>query len=352
MIRLLLVTGTSDLAARTAAALKNDASMQLIGVTENGEEALAMAIGLRPDVVAIELRLPNGDSVETVKEIMIATPRPVVAIFGRDGVQMGAVSERALEAGALAVIAAPDLAANPAENDSIEKFLSTIRGMAQVKVVRHRRKKRKAEPGLEKSPDDLERPVSIIGIAASTGGPTALRVILRTIPAEFPAPILIVQHMSDGFIEATAAHLDAAVALTVKIAADGERLRPGFVYLAPDSRQLGVFGKTRIRVADDAPVSGFRPSASYLFRSISGNFKKEALAIVLTGMGDDGILGLMDLRRQGGRVIAQDESTSAVFGMPKAAILAGLADFILPLEAIADRMIALTSPARPELGRR
>lgn len=342
MIRLLLVTGTPDLAARTAAALRNDSSMKLIGVAENGEQALAMATGLRPDVVAVEIRLPDGDSAETVKEIMIAAPRPVVVIAGQDGARRGMVAERALEAGALAVIAAPDAVADSVENVSMEKFLSTIRVMAQVKVVGHRRKKHKAEADSKKPKDGVEGPVSIIGIAASTGGPVALRAILRNIPAAFPAPILVVQHMSDGFIEGVATHLDATIPLRVKIAADGEWLRPGIVYLAPDRYQLGVSGKTRIRIVDDPPVNGFKPSASYLFRSISISFKDEALAVILTGMGDDGTEGLADLRRRGGRVIAQDQKTSAVFGMPKAAVLAGLVDFVLPLEAISEKMVTLT----------
>lgn len=337
MIRLLLVTTSSDLADWTATALRTDPSMNLVGIARDGEQALAMSVDLQPDVVAVEFGLSGGDSADTVKEIMIASPRPVVVIAGHES--GGGTSERVLEAGALAVIASPVMD----DDSSMSKFLSTLRAMAQVMVVRQRRRKRRQETETEPVGGELQRPASVVGIAASTGGPAALRSILAALPAAFPVPILIVQHISDGFIEGVAARLDATVPLAVRIAVDGECLRPGYVYLAPDGRQLGLSGKTRIRVADDAPLDAFRPSATYLFRAIADCFKEEALAVVLTGMGEDGIAGLADIRRRGGRIIAQDESTSAVFGMPKAAILAGLADYVLPLEAIADKLVVLTS---------
>lgn len=339
MIRLLLVTTSADLAERTFAALRADTSMGLVGVARDGEQALAMSVDFQPEVVAVELGLAGGDSVDTIREIMIASPRPVVVIAGQESGGVGGTSERALEAGALAVIAAP----LPDDGPSMSKFLSTIRAMAQVMVVRQRRRERRAEIVTGVPGGAAPRLASVVGIAASTGGPAALRSILAALPADFPAPILVVQHMSDGFIEGVAARLDATVPLSVRVAVDGERLRPGFVYLAPDGRQLGLSGKTRIRVTDDAPVDAFRPSATHLFRAIADCFREEALAVVLTGMGDDGIAGLADIRRRGGRIIAQDENTSAVFGMPKAAILAGLVDDVLPLEAIADKLVALTN---------
>jgi two-component system chemotaxis response regulator CheB len=131
------------------------------------------------------------------------------------------------------------------------------------------------------------------------------------------------------------------VPLNVKVATNGERLRPGTVYLAPDCYQLGVSGRSRIRVTDDAPVGGFKPSGSYLFGSIARAFKDESLAVVLTGMGDDGTKGLRSLRKAGGKAIAQDEKSSIVFGMPKAAIGAGLVDFVLPLQSIAEKIVAM-----------
>lgn len=338
MIRLLLITTSPDLAGRTAAALRTDTSMTLAGIARNGEQALAMSNELRPDVVAIELELTGHDGADAIKEIMIASARPVVAIAGHGGAGAGAIADRALEAGALAVIPAP----LPDDHPSMVKFLSTIRAMAQVMVVRQRRRERRQ--GIEAEPPDCkaQHVASVVGIAASTGGPAALRTILAALPAAFPAPVLVVQHMSGGFIEGVAARLDAAVSLTVKVAVDGERLRPGFVYLAPDERQLGLSGKARVRVTDDPAVGAFRPSATHMFRTMADCFKDEALAVVLTGMGDDGIAGLADIRRRGGRIIAQDENTSTVFGMPKAAILAGLVDYVLPLETIADKLIALT----------
>ncbi|WP_027998864.1 chemotaxis protein CheB [Sinorhizobium arboris] len=340
MIRILLATPTPDLEELVKSAAEIDPSVELVGVASTGKGAVRMTRKLLPDIVAVELRLAGDDGAETVSEIMITAPTPVVMVAYHDGSQLGAMSARALEAGALAVIPAPT--GGPHEQGAVEKFLSTVKAMAQVKVVRQWRKKTNGNRPIEHAVRPAsETPIGIVGIAASTGGPTAIRSILKELPSDFPAPILIVQHMSNGFIEGVAASLDAAIALNVKVGVNGELLRPGTVYLAPDGHQLGVSGKSRLRVVDEAPIQGFKPSGSYLFGSIARAFKSESLAVVLTGMGDDGTEGLRALHVAGGKVIAQDERSSVVFGMPKSAISAGLVDFVLPLEGIAAKITAL-----------
>ncbi|MBP1886657.1 chemotaxis protein CheB [Sinorhizobium mexicanum] len=340
MTRILLATATPGLEQLVKRAAATDAAVELVGVARSGKDAVRTAGRLLPDIVAMELR--DDDTAETVREIMIIAPTPVVMVSYQDGSQLGAMSARALEAGALAVIPAPIASGTSLEQAAIDKFLSTIKAMAQVKVVRQWRKKTSGDLPVEGATRPVARsPVGIVAIAASTGGPAAIRSILRELPADFPAPILIVQHMSDGFIDGVAASLDATVALKVKVGVNGERLRPGTVYLAPDSHQLGVSGKSRLRVADEAPIQGFKPSGSYLFGSIARAFRAESLAVILTGMGDDGTEGLRALHVAGGKVIAQDEKSSVVFGMPKSAISAGLVDFILPVEEIARKIAAL-----------
>lgn len=162
------------------------------------------------------------------------------------------------------------------EQPAIEKFLSTIKAMSQVKVVRQWRQKVRGDRAAKDQPPTARTPIGIVGIAASTGGPAAIRAILKDISADLPVPILIVQHMSNGFIDGVAASLNATVPLTVKVARNGELLKPGTVYLAPDNCQLGVSGRSRLRVSDDAPVNGFKPSGSYLFGSIARAFKGES----------------------------------------------------------------------------
>ncbi|WP_324764817.1 chemotaxis protein CheB (plasmid) [Sinorhizobium meliloti] len=342
MTRILLATPTPDLEELVKDAAETDSSVELVGVAKTGKDAVKMIRKLLPDIVAVEVRLAGDDGAETVREIMITAPTPVVMVAYHNGSQLGAMSARALDAGALAVIPAPTGSGKPHERGAVEKFLSTLKAMAQVKVVRQWRKKTNGDRPVE----DIARPppdtaIGVVGIAASTGGPTAIRSILRELPSDFPAPILIVQHMSNGFIEGVAASLDATIALSVKVGVNGERLRPGTVYLAPDGHQLGVSGRSRLRVVDEDPIQGFKPSGSYLFGSIARAFKSDSLAVVLTGMGDDGTEGLRALHVAGGKVIAQDEQSSVVFGMPKSAISAGLVDFVLPLEGIAAKITAL-----------
>ncbi|ACP21840.1 CheB, chemotaxis response regulator containing a CheY-like receiver domain and a methylesterase domain CheB (plasmid) [Sinorhizobium fredii NGR234] len=340
MVRILLATSRVDLQELVERAVRSDASAELLGVARSFAEAVTMARQLSPDIVTMELRLGEHDSVEAVREIMVSAPAPIVMVSRVE--ELGSVAARALDAGALAVIPAPPPVDGRLEKAATEKFLSTIKAMAHVKVVRQWRKKSGGDGRNDQG--DLaaaHAPIGIVGIAASTGGPAAIRSILMNVSSKFPAPILIVQHMSSGFIDRVAASLDATVPLNVKVATDGERLRAGMVYLAPDGRQLGVSGRSRIRVVNDAPVDGFKPSGSYLFGSIARAFKGEALAVILTGMGNDGTEGLRALREAGGKAIAQDEESSVVFGMPKSAIGAGLVDFVLPLESIGGKIVAL-----------
>lgn len=188
----------------------------------------------------------------------------------------------------------------------------------------------------------------VVAIAASTGGPAALYRLLSELPGNFTAPILVVQHISRGFIPGLASWLNAASRLRVKIADAGDPLLPSTVYLAPDDRHLAVTGGKTVALASVEPVCGFRPSASSLFDSVAEVFGSGVVAVVLTGMGSDGVAGLGAVRRRGGYVLAQDEESSVVFGMPKAAAEAGLVDEVLPLDAMAARLVALVagSPAQ------
>ncbi|WP_322883454.1 chemotaxis protein CheB (plasmid) [Sinorhizobium medicae] len=344
MVRILLVASTHEVEELVKKAIESDASAELLLTARSGKDAVRMTGELLPDIVAVELCPSGDDSAKTVREIMISAPTPVVMLASRDGSQLGTASAQALEAGALAVIPAPGAHGTALDAPAIEKFLSTVKAMSQVKIVRQWRQKDHGSK--DRTVPAANAAIGIVAIAASTGGPAALRSILKEISADFPVPILIVQHMSNGFIDGVAASLDATVPPTVKVARNGELLRPGTVYFAPDNYQLGVSGRSRLRISDDAPVNGFKPSGSYLFGSIARVFKGESPAVILTGMGDDGTEGLRSLRVAGGKAIAQDEKSSVVFGMPKSAIGAGLVDLVLPLESIAENITAIARGRR------
>lgn len=351
MIHVLLVACNVGLQALVEKVIQTDAEVQLVGLAASGAEAIKMATKLKPDLIAVGLRLDDPDSANVVKEIMIEAPAPIVMIAHDAGPDLGNLSVQALASGALAVIAAPAESSSHLDEASTRQFLSTLKAMSQVKVVRRWRERLSPR---RRASSVASGATSIVGIAASTGGPTALLSILGNVPSDFPAPILVVQHISPGFIEGLAAALDAALPLDVKVATDGDALTPGTVYFAPDGLQLGLASRTKLHVADAPPVNGFRPSATYLFGSIARVFGSESLAVVLTGMGSDGTKGLHAIRKAHGRTIAQDEPTSVVFGMPKAAIDSGFVDLVLPLEGIARELRTLTSsrantPSHPEL---
>jgi two-component system chemotaxis response regulator CheB len=180
-----------------------------------------------------------------------------------------------------------------------------------------------------------------VAIASSTGGPAAVHRLLSELPGDFPAPILVVQHIARGFLAGFAAWLNDASALHVAVARDGEPLESGRVYVAPEDRHLGVSPQLTAVASGGPPIGGFRPAATHLFASLAG-LGGSGVAVLLTGMGADGVEGLHALRRAGGRVLVQDEESSVVFGMPGAAIAAGLATEVLPLGRIAARLIDLT----------
>jgi two-component system chemotaxis response regulator CheB len=181
----------------------------------------------------------------------------------------------------------------------------------------------------------------VVAIAGSTGGPAALQRILSGLPGDFPLPILVVQHIATGFVGGLADWLGKSCNLRVKVAESGEALRGRSVLLAPDEFHLGVSDDARAVLTPAAPIGGFRPSATHLFDSVARAYGPSVAAIILTGMGSDGVNGLRAVRASGGLVLAQDEATSVVFGMPREAVAAGVVDAVLPIDAVAARLMEL-----------
>jgi two-component system chemotaxis response regulator CheB len=229
---------------------------------------------------------------------------------------------------------APD---SPEYDCAAKELAETVKAMADVKVVRHHRPA--SSPDIPAHPSVHGRTsvgrFRAIAIAASTGGPPALARLLGALPAAFPVPILIVQHMPSGFVDGFTSWLDSNVSVQVKIAEAGEWLLPGVVYVAPHEKHLGVRRGGRVFLSDDPPLDGFRPAATYLFQSAAETLGRHVIAVMLTGMGCDGVAGLRPVREAGGVVVAQDERSCVVFGMPGAAVEADLVDTILPIDRIA-----------------
>jgi len=346
MIRVLVVEDSPTTRALLVRLFRDDPDIDVAGEAKDGLEAIELARRLRPDVIVMDVMMPGIDGFEATKRIMFDAPTPVVIVSTTVATREIAISLEALRAGALTVLSKPVGPSEPDFEAQAQKFVRKIKAMSQVKVVRRWPDARPsthegASEVREIAPRSAER-ARIVAIAASTGGPAALHRVLSELPASLPVPILVVQHISSGFTEGLARWLDAGSRLGVKVAEEGEPLAPGTVYLAPTDFHLGVSARRSIELSDAPPIDGFRPSATHLFASVARIHGASSFAVVLTGMGSDGVEGLREVRRVGGSILAQDEETSVVFGMPGATIAAGLADATLPISMIATRVVEST----------
>ncbi|GLS42175.1 chemotaxis-specific protein-glutamate methyltransferase CheB [Methylobacterium brachythecii] len=325
-----------------------DPRLTLAAAVASGEEALAAIETVRPDVISMDIRLPGIDGLETTRRIMAERPTPIVVVA--DAVEDASlkISMNALRAGALSVVEKPVATTNAGYEAVAGEICTQLRIMAAVPVIRRRpigsgwsARGSVLASHIPPTPS-LETQPTVLAIAASTGGPPALAKVIGALPADFPLPVLLVQHMGAAFMDGFAAWLDGVVSLPVAIAQDGERLAPSRVYVAPGDRHLELGGGRTLRVVESAPVGGQRPAATVLFRSVARQAGPRGLGVLLTGMGEDGALGLLDMHRAGAATIAEHESTAVVYGMPAAAVRLSAAGSVLPLDEIASQVLRLS----------
>lgn len=309
--------------------------LQVVGVAHDGEQAIAMVRECRPDVITMDIHMPTMDGFEATRRIMETQPTPIVIVSGSSTVTEAVTAFRSIEAGALAVVPRPYGFGHPKFASSADQLVETVRLMAGVKVVR-RWPRRAGEIGEARpvTPMSARPEIRIVAIGASTGGPAVIVTILAALPKDMPFPVLIVQHISDGFTAGFGEWLAQASGLPVHIAVAGELMLAGHVYVAPNGAHMGVSGALRV-VLDPGPAeNGVRPSVSHLFRSVAEAFGKHAAAVLLTGMGTDGAEALKLIRDRGGLTIAQNQASSVVHGMPGEAIRLGAAMHVMTPEAI------------------
>jgi two-component system, chemotaxis family, protein-glutamate methylesterase/glutaminase len=330
MIRVVVADDMQASRALLEAIFAGDPGFEVVGRAADGAEAVDLAKRLRPDLVTMDVEMPVLDGFGATQRIMTECPTPIVIVSGHDTTAVG-FALNAMKAGALAVVEKPGPPSSPEFEGQARHLLTMARAMAGVSLL-----PRAATPPPARATPPPRRAAKarVVAIAASTGGPPALSRILSELPGDFRAPILVVQHIAEGFAAGLARWLSASSPLTVKVADDGEPLAPGTVYLAPDRFHLGVRGE-RAALSDEPPIDGFKPSGTYLFESVARSYDSAALGLILTGMGKDGVRGLAALRAAGGTVVAQDRETSVIYGMNGEAVLAGLTDEVLPLDALA-----------------
>ena len=324
--------------------LNSDPELQVIGTAKNGREALQFLTQKSPDVIVMDIEMPEMDGFEATRRIMETQPVPIVICTASSNPRETVTTFRSMEAGAVACVEKP-LGKEQGDFEVMAaQLLQTVKLMSEVKVVRRgpRPRRDSAAPG-SMPPSPVKRApakVEAIGIGASTGGPPVLQTILTGLPKDFPAPLLVVQHIAAGFLGGLAEWLNQTTGFKVHIAAYGIQHLPGHVYLAPDDFHMAAGSGGRIVLNKEGPENGLRPSVAHLFRSLAEVYGPSAVGVLLTGMGRDGAEELRRMKDRGALTIAQDRATSVVHGMPGAAISLGAATYVLPADRIAPALIA------------
>jgi two-component system chemotaxis response regulator CheB len=359
--RVLVVDDESIFRRAISEALSGLPGVEVVGTASNGRLALARLSSLQPDLMTLDVEMPEMNGLETLKTMRDSGVNTSVIMLSSLTVRGGDMTIRALEAGAFDFITKPE---GGSQQDNLTRLRGSLGSMIQalerqreIRSILKAKTQKLPSPGVPNlSP--APRPQSpvmpavqarsrsgppIVLIGVSTGGPVALAELLPMLGSHVGAPIFIVQHMPPHFTEALAQRLQTKSAILVKEGQDGEIAKTDCAYLAPGGRQMrlspGTRGEIIIHITDDPPENACRPSVDYLFRSVALHFPGRSIAAILTGMGNDGTEGLRMLRRGGSLNIAQDEASCVVFGMPREAILAGVVDTIVPLAKIAGAIV-------------
>jgi two-component system, chemotaxis family, protein-glutamate methylesterase/glutaminase len=336
-IRVLVVDDSALMRKLIPAILARDPSIEVVGTAMDGAFALKKIEELHPDVVTLDLEMPRMDGMETLRLIMRRAPLPVI-LFSTHSTEGAYCTMKALALGAV------DFIAKPA--DAAAGHLETIADQLidKIKIAKRAVGRKLPHPVVAIDPPNQKKatrsplpPNRIVAIGISTGGPNALQFVLSQIPSDFPASVLVVQHMPEGFTEMFARRLDECCALDVHEAKSGDLLLAGRVLICPGNRHLMVRRMPRgdLAILSDAPpVNGHRPSVDVLFHSVAQEFALTAVGVLMTGMGEDGAEGLGAIKAAGGMTIAQSEESCVVGGMPRAAIVKGYANKIVPLDSL------------------
>jgi len=334
MIKVLIVDDSAVARELIEHVLGANPEIEVVGRVRNGLEAIDFLECHRPDVITMDVQMPGMDGFETTRRIMTEHPVPVVIVTAMLDPQADSAIFRTLEAGALVILQKPPGVGHPDHTRAAAELLQTVRLMSEVRVVRRFIRQATAQTRLPPDQHAAAPTVKAVAIGASTGGPVVVRSILASLPVDFPVPLLVVQHMADGFISGFADWLDNSSAIRVKLGEQGEGLSPATAYVAPGGLEMGVDESGRISLKPGQQGQSLCPSVSYLFHSMAQRFGKHAIGIILSGMGSDGAQGLKEMRDRGAVTIAQDEESSVIFGMPAVAIRLDAARHVLPPEGI------------------
>jgi two-component system chemotaxis response regulator CheB len=326
--------------------LEAEGSFNIIGEAENGEEGVQKILSLSPDLVTLDIEMPKMNGLEVIEAVMKKTNVPIVVITSHDTAK---TAYEATVRGALEFFP-KDVFLKELSPEKQKNIYDTLKRISGVKAQKSTFANWAEELGTEitdtihlKTPD--KRKVDAVVIASSTGGPKALSRFFSLLPGDFPLPIVIVQHNSSGFDKCFAQWLDTFTTLNVKVADEGDILQTGTVYIAQTDKHLELRssddGRLSLRYNDDEPEQNQKPAADVLFRTAAETLKQSLISLVFTGMGSDGAAGTQKVKEMGGITLAQDEESSLIYGMPKAAAETGCVDIVLPLDKLSEKLMEL-----------
>lgn len=340
-IRVLIVEDSIIFQTVLKSIFKTSPDIEVVGTASDGIEGLALIPQLDPDVICTDFHMPKMDGLEFTKQIMAQYPRPILVISISVQTEQRHRIFELLEAGAVDIFPKPRSTVNQDSPINQLKLINKIKILAGVKVFRKRTPQ--SSPKSESLPN-TPRPtfpnststseIKLVAIGTSTGGPQALQTIFSQLPANFSVPIVCVQHISHGFLDGLIQWLSLTCALPIQIAYSGITPQPGTIYFPPEQKHLELNSQGQFVCADSPPIGGHRPAVDVTFKSVAQVYGRQAIAVLLTGMGKDGAAGMQMIYQAGGLTIAQDRETSVIFGMPKKAIELGGVKHILPLSEI------------------
>jgi two-component system, chemotaxis family, protein-glutamate methylesterase/glutaminase len=345
-----LVVDDSAFMRKTISAILNEADdLEVVATARDGLDAVKKVTDYKPDVITLDIEMPRLEGLQTLGYIMSECPTPVVMLsaYTETGAE---TTMKALEYGAVDFVCKPSGPISLDLDKIAQELVTKVRTASHVDVSRLSFLEVERIETHAETPRPLIEGRQVVVIASSTGGPRALYDIIPRLPADLPAAVLVVQHMSEGFTKMLAERMDRVSELRIKEAEDGDVVHTGQVYFAPGNYHMVVESRSDqefIRLHQSPPRNSVRPSADVTLESVAKLYGSNCLAVILTGMGHDGTAGAKQLKQAGGRILAQNEETCVVFGMPKSAIEAGIVDAVLPLESFSDQIVRLVKAKAP-----
>jgi len=340
-IKVLVVDDSSYVVATVSKKLESDPGIEVIGSAHNGLEAVEKVKALKPDVVTLDVVMPEMDGLTALEHIMSEYPTPVIMLSALTN-ESAESTLRALELGAVDFFLKPSVV-NPAGNGKdTATLIEKVKIAAKVKILIKKLRAQAAAGNVEKpkssaGKESILRKVVVIG--SSTGGPRALMQVIPRLPADLPAAVLVVQHMPPVFTRTLAERLGQVSKMEVREAQPGESLKCGQVLVAPGDYHMELSDEGKISLNQSPTVMGVRPSVDVTMKSVARIYKSATIGVILTGMGSDGTLGASHIKAQGGKVLAEDQSTCTIYGMPMSVIKAGYADRVVPLPEMASEIV-------------